>query len=55
MRTIILSEIESYFNEEVDARQLFNQLQDMGDYLELKAYGECLRFDKDTGGLVEDE
>ena len=55
MRSIILSGIESYFNEEVDARQLFNQLRDMGDYLELRAYGEVLRFDKDTGGLVEDE
>ena len=55
MESVILSEINGYFDEQVDERQLYNQIQDMGDYLELKAYGEVLRFDKDTGGLISDE
>lgn len=55
MRALILSEISSYFNEQVDERQLYNQIKDMGTHLELSAYGETLRFDKETGGLVTDE
>ena len=53
VRSQILSEIIGYFDEEVDERQLYNQVKDMGDYYELHAYGEVLRFDKDTGGLIE--
>lgn len=49
MKAIILSEISSYFNEEIDERQIYNHLRDQGDYLELRAYGETLRFDKHTG------
>ena len=52
MKAIILAEISGYFNEEVDERQLYNHLKDKGDYLELSAYGETLRFDKETGGLL---
>ena len=53
VREMIMSEITGYFDEMVDERQLYNQVQDMGDYYELNAYGEVLRFDKDTGGLIE--
>lgn len=53
MKSIILSEISSYFKEEVDERQLFNYLQDNGDCYILRAYGEVLKFDKDSGGLIE--
>lgn len=55
MKAMILSEISSYFNGQVDERQLYNHIKDQGDYLELKAYGNTLRFDKQTGGLIHDE
>ena len=55
MRTLILAEISSHFNEQVDERQLFNHIKDMGTHYELSAYGETLKFDKESGGLISDE
>lgn len=52
VRENMMMEIAGYFDEEVNERQLVNMVNDMGDYYELRAYGETLRFDKDTGGLI---
>lgn len=55
VRTEILFNIQSYFEEQVDELQLFNHLSDNGDYFQLNAYGEVLKFNKDDGSLITDE
>lgn len=52
VRNEILFHIIATFNQEVDEKQLFNHLTDMGDYYQLNAYGETLKFDKETGDLA---
>ena len=51
----ILFNIQSFFEEQVDEFQLFNHIIDNGDYFQLNAYGEVLKFNKDDGSLITDE
>ena len=51
-RDEILFNIQSFFDEQVDEFQLFNQITDEGDCFQLNAYGEKLQFSKETGDFV---
>ena len=52
VRNEILFNIQSFFEEEADEFQLFNQVTDEEDYYQLLAYGERLQFNKETGELL---
>ena len=47
------------FDEEeqwdMDFRTVFNQIEDMGDYLQLRLRGRVFQIDKITAGIVEVE
>ena len=47
----LLFHIEAELEQEVDARQLLNQVQETSDGYLLRAYGKTLNFNKD-GDLV---
>ena len=47
----ILFHISNEFDQQVDERQLINQVQAVGDGYELRAYGKTLKFNSD-GDLV---
>lgn len=52
VRDEILFNIQSFFEEQVDEFQLFNQITDEGSYFQLNAYGKTLQFDKETGDFI---
>lgn len=43
----LLFHIEGELEQEVDARQLLNQVEETGDGYLLRAYGKLLRFNKE--------
>lgn len=55
VRNEILFNIQAFFEEQVNEMQLFNHIIDMGDYLQLNAYGEVLKFNKEDGSMINDE
>ena len=47
VKSELLFHIENELEQEVDSKQLLNQVQETNDGYELRAYGKTLRFNKD--------
>ena len=47
VKSELLFHIENELEQEVDSKQLLNQITELADGYELRAYGKTLRFNKD--------